>query len=95
MTQAPSAEATVVKNHSLIYGLDDKPPVIESALVALQHVLAIFAGIITPPLIISGALGLDPADSRIIISMSLFISGVATFIQIKRIGPVGSGLLCS
>ncbi|MGB2926388.1 MAG: nucleobase:cation symporter-2 family protein [Limnothrix sp.] len=93
MTQAPSAEQTIVKNPGLIYGLNDKPPVIEAALVALQHVLAIFAGIITPPLIISSALGLEPADARNIISMSLFISGVATFIQIKRIGPVGSGLL--
>jgi xanthine permease XanP len=93
MTQAPSAEQTVVKNHSLIYGLDDRPPFIESALVALQHVLAIFVGIITPPLIISSALGLEPSDARNIISMSLFISGVATFIQTKRFGPVGSGLL--
>jgi xanthine permease XanP len=50
-------------------------------------------GIITPPLIISGALGLEPADARNIISMSLFISGIATFIQTKRFGPVGSGLL--
>ncbi|MEO0537784.1 MAG: nucleobase:cation symporter-2 family protein [Cyanobacteria bacterium P01_A01_bin.123] len=77
----------------LIYGLDDRPPVLEAIFVALQHVLASFVGIITPPLIISGALGLDPADTGYIISMSLFVSGVATFIQCKRIGPVGSGLL--
>ncbi|MBD0335260.1 MAG: purine permease, partial [Cyanobacteria bacterium Co-bin13] len=58
-----------------------------------QHVLAAFVGIITPPLIISNALGLEPADTGYIISMSLFVSGIATFIQCKRIGPVGSGLL--
>lgn len=77
----------------LIYGLYDRPPALEAFLVALQHVLASFVGIITPPLIISGALGLDPVDTSYIISMSLFVSGIATFIQCKGIGPVGSGLL--
>jgi xanthine permease XanP len=77
----------------LIYGLHDRPPAIEAFFVALQHVLASFVGIITPPLIISGALGLEPGDTGYIISMSLFVSGVATFIQCKRLGPVGSGLL--
>jgi xanthine permease XanP len=77
----------------LIYGLDDTPPVGEAIVVALQHVLAAFVGIITPPLIISNALGLEPADTSYIISMSLFVSGIATFIQCRRVGPVGSGLL--
>jgi len=78
---------------SLLYGLDDKPPVPEAIFVAFQHVLASFVGIITPPLIICSALGATPEVTSYVISMSLFVSGVATFIQCKRIGPVGSGLL--
>ena len=77
----------------LIYGLNAKPPFIESIFVALQHVFACFVGIITPGLIICGALETEPADTTFIISMSLFVSGIATFIQAKKIGPVGSGLL--
>lgn len=77
----------------LIYGLDDKPPVLEAFFVALQHVLAAFVGIITPPLIICTGLGLDAADTSYIVSMSLFISGISTFIQVRTFGPVGSGLL--
>ena len=77
----------------LIYGLTDKPPVAEAIFVAFQHVLAAFVGIITPPLIIASSLGLDAANTSYIISMSLFASGVCTFIQCKKIGPVGSGLL--
>ena len=77
----------------MIYGLEDRPPVRESIFAAIQHVFACFVGIITPALIISGAIGLDPADAAYIVSMSLFVSGVATFIQAKRIGPIGSGLL--
>mgnify|MGYP002777007771 CR=1 FL=1 len=77
----------------LLYGLTDKPPVPEAIFVAFQHVLAAFVGIITPPLIICTSLGLDAANTSYLISMSLFASGLCTFIQCKRIGPVGSGLL--
>ncbi|OKH28321.1 uracil-xanthine permease family protein [Chroogloeocystis siderophila] len=89
-----SEERVDVKPASgLIYGLNDRPPFVEAALAAAQHVLAIFVGIITPPLLISNALQLSPVDTAYIVSMSLFISGVATFIQAKKIGPIGSGLL--
>lgn len=77
----------------LIYGLEARPPMREAILAALQHVFACFVGIITPSLIISGALGLEPGDAAYLVSMSLFVSGIATFIQARRIGPVGSGLL--
>ncbi|MEA2096823.1 MAG: nucleobase:cation symporter-2 family protein [Candidatus Cloacimonadota bacterium] len=76
----------------IIYGLNDKPPVIESIFAALQHLLAIFVGIITPTLIIGGVLGLGK-EVPYLISMALIVSGVATFIQVKRVGPIGSGLL--
>ena len=77
----------------IIYGINDKPPAIQSFLAALQHLLAIFIGIITPPLIIGGALQLPPEMKAYIISMALFVSGVATFIQVRKFGPVGSGIL--
>lgn len=77
----------------LIYGLEAKPPLRETLFAAVQHVLASFIGIITPALIIGNALGLEPEDRAYLISMSLFVSGIATFIQTRKIGPVGSGLL--
>jgi xanthine permease XanP len=96
MTQADihsGESSTMLPHQGLLYGLNDRPPFIESLLVALQHVLAIFVGIITPPLIICSAIGLGSEDTRYVVSMSLFISGIATFIQAKQIGPIGSGLL--
>jgi xanthine permease XanP len=87
VTEAPPSRS------ELIYGLNDKPPVAESIFVAFQHVLAAFVGIITPPLIICSSLGLDAVNTSYIISMSLFASGLCTFIQCRKIGPVGSGLL--
>jgi len=82
-----------IRKTEMIYGLEDKPAPTQAFFAALQHMLAIFVGIITPPLIIGGALDL-PADMKAyIISMALFVSGVATFIQVKKFGPIGSGLL--
>ena len=77
----------------LLYGLDDAPPLRLTLLVALQHVLAVFVGIITPPLIISRALKLPTADAVFLVSMALLVSGVGTLLQTRRLGPVGSGLL--
>ncbi len=77
----------------IIYGLDDRPPIVETIFAALQHLLAIFVPIITPTLIISGALKLDLKTSSYLISMALFISGIATLIQVRKLGPIGSGLL--
>ena len=77
----------------LIYGVDDKPPLAKSIFVALQHVLAVFVGIITPPLIVSKALKLASGDEIFLVSMALLISGAGTLLQSRRIGPVGSGLL--
>ena len=87
------AETPVVNKSDLIYGLNDKPPVVEAIFVACQHVLAAFVGIITPPIIICASLGLDAANTSYLISMSLFTSGICTYIQCKKIGPIGSGLL--
>ena len=52
-------KATSTHTTGLIYGLNDRPPVREAIFAAIQHLLAIFVAIITPPLIIAGALKLD------------------------------------
>lgn len=78
--------------HELMYQLDDKPAFAPAVVAALQHLLASFVGVITPTLIIGGTLGLGD-EIPYLISMALMVSGVATFIQVRRIGPVGSGIL--
>ena len=44
-------------------------------------------------MIIANVLGFSPEMKAYLISMALFVSGIATFIQVKKIGPIGSGLL--
>ena len=75
------------------YKLEDRPPTGETILLGFQHMLAMFVGIITPPLIIAGAAGLNAAESAFFVNMALIISGVASYIQCHKFGPVGSGLL--
>lgn len=82
------------KPKGLIYGLEDRPPLRATLFAAVQHLLAVFVAIITPPLIIAGALKLDLETTGFLVSMALFVSGVATFIQCRKVGPVGCGLLC-
>ena len=78
----------------LIYGLNDRPPLRETLFAAAQHLLAIFVAIVTPPLIIANALKLDTQTTSFLVSMSLMVSGVATFIQCRRLEGIGCGLLC-
>ena len=82
------------KPKELIYGLEERPPLRDTLFAAMQHLLAVFVAIITPPLIIAGALNLDLDTTGFLVSMSLFVSGVATFIQCRKFGPLGCGLLC-
>lgn len=70
-----------------------RPPLLLSLWLGFQHLLVVFGGIVTAPLILATAMKLPEADVRYLISSSLFISGVATLIQIRRIGMMGSGLL--
>jgi xanthine permease XanP len=92
-THSTDSAAAPAANNDLIYQLDDTPAFAPAIFAALQHVLASFVGIITPTLIIGGVLGLG-AYVPYLVSMALFVSGLGTFVQAKRIGPVGSGLLC-
>ena len=90
----PKETENVGKPADLIYGIDACPPFKEALFAALQHLLAIFVAIITPPLIIAGALKLDLETTGFLVSMSLFASGISTFVQCRGFGPVGARLLC-
>lgn len=61
-----------------------------SVLLALQHILAAFAGIIAVPLVVCTALGFSVPQTSLVVSASIFVAGIATFIQSKGIGPVGA-----
>jgi xanthine permease XanP len=81
-------------NTDMIYKLNDNPPLMEKSFAALQHISAIFLSIIAPGYIITTSINCDLKTKATVMSMCLIFSGVATFLQSKRLGGfLGSGLL--
>ena len=78
---APSRTADV-RSNALLFGLHDRPPVPQTALAALAHLLAIVAGIATAPLLIALGLGLDAQTTAYVISSALVVCIVAECNQV-------------
>lgn len=58
----------------------------------VQHILAMFGGVIAVPLIIGGAAGLSGAEKGLLVSCALFISGLATLLQTLGVPYFGAQL---
>ena len=86
-------QQTTAQPRTILYGLNDVLPAPKAFLAALQQVLAMFVGTITPPTIVASALELPFEQKAYLISMSLLCSGLGTLVQVTAFGRVGSGLL--
>ncbi|MBB6713934.1 nucleobase:cation symporter-2 family protein [Clostridium gasigenes] len=78
----------------LIYGVNDDPSLSKKILFGIQHIFAAFGGIIVVPLVISTALGFDAKTTTTLISAAILAAGIATIIQAKGVGPIGSRVAC-
>lgn len=85
-----SLEKSVAQKSSMLYQIEEKPPLGVSILLALQHILAAFAGIIAVPLVVGSALGLSVEETSLMVSASIFVAGLTTVLQSKGLGPIGS-----
>ncbi len=65
------------------------PPPVRLIILAIQHVLVMYAGAVAVPLILGAALKLPRDQVALLINADLFACGVATFIQAYGVGPVG------
>ncbi|MFE7110194.1 nucleobase:cation symporter-2 family protein [Streptomyces sp. NPDC057575] len=76
-----------------VHPVDQKLHPSRLAPAALQHIAAMYAGVVTPPLIIGQAVHLDTAGQTRLIAASLLIAGVATLLQTLGVkGFVGNRL---
>ncbi|MBF6978301.1 purine permease [Aerococcaceae bacterium zg-BR22] len=75
---------------TLKYSINDKPPMGVTIVLALQHILAAFAGIVAVPLVVCSALGFDAQQTSLMVSATIFASGITTVLQSKGLGPIGS-----
>jgi len=69
-----------------------KLPLEKAIPLGIQHVLAMFAGNITVPIIIAGVFGQTPEEKIFLIQMALFVAGVATIIQTVGYKEIGARL---
>jgi NCS2 family nucleobase:cation symporter-2 len=58
-------------------------------LLAAQHVLAMYAGAVTVPLVLASALRLGPDATAYLVSSDLVACGLVTLLQCLGLGPVG------
>ncbi len=77
----------------ILYTHDARMSPCPALFAALQQVIAMFIGCITPALIFISAVEMDAATQNYLISMSLLTAGLGTFLQARRFGWIGSGLL--
>ncbi len=80
------------KNMQELCLLDGKPSWGAAFPQALQHILAMLAGNITPPIIIASTLGLPETDKIILIQAAMLIGGITTLVQTYTIMGFGMGL---
>lgn len=82
---------------STLFELNGIPAFSQAFPLALQHVVAMIVGCVTPAIIISGIAGLSEADSIILIQSALVVSALSTLLQLFPIGAkdglhLGAGL---
>ncbi|MFI8962358.1 nucleobase:cation symporter-2 family protein [Streptomyces sp. NPDC053493] len=58
----------------------------------LQHVAAMYAGVVAPPLIVGAAVGLSGTELTFLTGASLFTAGLATFLQTLGVWKIGARL---
>ena len=84
-------------NSNVLFQWEGTPPVADTISLALQHLVAMIVGCVTPAIIISNVLGMENADRILLIQVSLVFSALSTLIQLFPIGKkggfrLGSGL---
>jgi xanthine permease len=66
--------------------------VLKTASLGIQHVLAMYAGAVIVPLIVGGALGLTIEQLTYLVSIDIFMCGIATILQVWKNRFFGIGL---
>ncbi len=75
-----------------LFKLNGKPGWGQAFPMAMQHVLAMLVGNITPPMLIAGALGLSAEEKILLMQAAMTIGGLTTLLQLYPLMGFGMGL---
>ncbi|MFI0935488.1 nucleobase:cation symporter-2 family protein [Streptomyces sp. NPDC021019] len=84
--EGPCTTSPTTAADTAVHPVDEKLPPARLLPAALQHIAAMYAGVVTPPLIIGQAVGLDTAGMTRLIAASLLVAGLATILQTLGLG---------
>lgn len=77
----------------MLYGRNDKPPFLLNLFLGLQHAILIIPGSVIAPLIVANIIGTPDDQKHMLVFVTMLITGIASFIQIRKVGKFGSGYL--
>ncbi|MFH8410295.1 nucleobase:cation symporter-2 family protein [Streptomyces sp. NPDC018019] len=72
--------------------VDETLPPFKMFTSGLQHVAAMYAGVVAPPMILGPACGLDATGTAFLMGASLFTAGIATLLQTLGFWKIGARL---
>ncbi|MDD3361112.1 MAG: nucleobase:cation symporter-2 family protein [Hespellia sp.] len=80
-----------------VFDLNGRPPLIQALPLALQHVVAMIVGCVTPAIVVANVANLDGNDRVLLIQAALVVSALSTLLQLFPLGKrdgfrLGSGL---
>ena len=81
-----------VQEKGALFELNGKPSFAEAFPQAMQHVLAMLVGNITPPMLIAGTCGLSAADQTLLMQAAMIIGGITTLLQLYPVLGFGMGM---
>ncbi|MDN6297548.1 MAG: purine permease [Halomonas sp.] len=79
-------------NSTSLFDFHGKPKFYKALPISLQHLLAMIAGVITPPIIVAGVVGATPEEKLLLIQVAVLASGIATIFHLYGVWKFGARL---
>ncbi|MGF1450313.1 MAG: uracil-xanthine permease family protein [Opitutales bacterium] len=89
----PARSMTGPETPQILFPHNARMPPLQALMAGFLQVAAMFVGCITPALIFCAAVDVPDGAQGYLLSMALLTAGLGTFLQARRLGPIGSGLL--
>lgn len=81
-----------MQQNTSIFDFHGRPTLAKALPLSLQHVLAMIAGVITPPIIIAGVVGSTLEEKLMLIQIAVLASGVCTLFHLYGVWKFGARL---
>jgi xanthine/uracil permease len=81
MSDATESDTVETDGGMVTYGIEDKPPLLQSILLGTQHWLTMVGSTIAIPLVLAGAMGFNASQTAQLVGTFFVVSGVATLAQ--------------